>query len=68
MSERRVPEHLSTKELATRLGLHDNTLRKWRITGMGGPPFVRVGRRVIYRWWEVEAWMNKHTRLNTTQG
>lgn len=65
MSEpRRSPEHLCTKDLATRLGLHHNTLIKWRITG-NGPPFIKVGRRVVYRWWEVEAWLTKHARTNT---
>lgn len=67
MSDRREPEHLSTKQLALRIGVHHHTLEKWRMTGMGGPPFVRMGRRIIYRWWEVEAWMSKRQYQNTSQ-
>lgn len=58
MSERREPEYLSPKEAATRLKVHPNTLNKWRIRG-GGPPYIRLGWSIRYRWWEVENWLTK---------
>ncbi|WP_371833227.1 helix-turn-helix transcriptional regulator [Ferrovibrio sp.] len=61
---KRSPEHPPTKQLAARLGVHDNTLRKWRIAGLG-PPFIKLGKHVVYRRWTVEAWLSKHARTNT---
>jgi predicted DNA-binding transcriptional regulator AlpA len=42
--------------LARRLSVSQALLRKWRRAG-GGPPFVRLGRRVVYLWSDVEAWL-----------
>lgn len=64
--ERRAPEYLNTKQLAQRLGLHFHTLEKWRVEGKG-PPFIRIGRTIKYRWWEVEKWMNERQFKNTSQ-
>ena len=36
------------RETAEELGVSVRTLRKWRQTGEG-PPFVQVGRRILYR-------------------
>ena len=44
MSER---AYLTSKELADRWRLSDQTLANWRSAGKG-PPFVRVGSRVLY--------------------
>lgn len=43
-------EYLTSKELADRWRLSDQTLANWRHAGKG-PPFIRVGRvgsRVLY--------------------
>ena len=38
---------LTSKELADRWRLSDQTLANWRYTGKG-PQFIRVGSRVLY--------------------
>ena len=55
--------HLTTAELAERLGVPEATVKKWRATG-DGPAFVPVGKHVRYRIQDVEAWEKK--RLVTT--
>jgi hypothetical protein len=39
--------YLSSAELATRWRLNAQTLANWRHAGKG-PPFIRVGSRVLY--------------------
>lgn len=39
--------YLTSKELADRWRLADQTLANWRHAGKG-PPFIRVGGRVLY--------------------
>lgn len=38
---------LTSKELSDRWRLSDQTLANWRYAGKG-PPFIRVGSRVLY--------------------
>lgn len=39
--------YLTSKEVAGRWRLSDQTLANWRSAGKG-PPFIRVGSRVLY--------------------
>ena len=39
--------YLTSKEVADRWRLSDQTLANWRSAGKG-PPFIRVGSRVLY--------------------
>lgn len=39
--------YLTSKEVAGRWRLSDQTLANWRSAGKG-PPFIRVGTRVLY--------------------
>ena len=39
--------YLTSKEVAGRWRLSDHTLTNWRSAGKG-PPFIRVGTRVLY--------------------
>jgi len=59
-------DFVSAKQAARILGVHPNTLCKWRISG-GGPPFTKVGRRVRYRISEISSWTNERTYTNTAQ-
>jgi hypothetical protein len=36
------------------------TTETWRRRG-GGPPFIRLGRRVLYRKTDVELWLRQNT-------
>ena len=42
-----LPPFLTSKEVADRWRLSDQTLANWRSAGKG-PPFIRVGTRVLY--------------------
>jgi hypothetical protein len=44
-----------TAEAARRLGLSPRTLEKFRVNG-GGPPFTKLGRRVMYRIGDLNGW------------
>lgn len=54
-----APEPLiSMQEVADRLGVPLQTLRRWRKHGRG-PKGYPLGRRVNFRWSEVEAWLDQ---------
>ena len=50
---------LRIEEAADLTGVPVNTLRYWRAQKPPqGPPSARLGRRVVYRRGDVEAWIN----------
>jgi hypothetical protein len=49
---------LSASELEERTGIPTATWRYWAHIG-GGPPSVKVGRRRLYKWSEVQAWVDR---------
>ncbi len=53
-----MSELVETEELARRLHAPIHTVHYWRAKGIG-PKGVRVGRRVLYRWADVESWLDK---------
>ena len=56
---------LDTARAADHLGLSPRTLEKWRTAG-GGPPFVKLGRRVAYRQADLDAWVASQLRTSTS--
>jgi excisionase family DNA binding protein len=56
-----IASYISTPQVAELTGLAVVTLESWRRTGEG-PAHVRVGRRVLYRRSDVEAWLNANRR------
>jgi predicted DNA-binding transcriptional regulator AlpA len=50
-------ELLTLAEVAAMARLSEATLRYWRYAGSGGPPSVKLGRRVMYRRADVEKWL-----------
>lgn len=50
---------LTITEVADRARVPVSTLRYWRLTGRNGPPSGQVGRRVVYRETEVDAWIDR---------
>ncbi|MEM7482793.1 MAG: helix-turn-helix domain-containing protein [Acidobacteriota bacterium] len=48
------------------LGLAPATLETMRSRG-GGPPFVKLGRRVVYHREDLDAWMDERTRADTSE-
>jgi excisionase family DNA binding protein len=51
---------MTTRELAERLNVPEPTIYGWRYKGEG-PPVVRVGGRLRYRWSDVDAWLRDQT-------
>lgn len=58
---------LTTVEAAARLGIARRTLEDWRVRG-GGPPFAKLGSRVLYDPAELAAFVQARTRTNTAGG
>lgn len=49
-----------TMQAAEYLGLHARTLDNWRSQGRG-PRYIRVGRRIVYRISDLEAYLDDRT-------
>lgn len=56
-----MPELLSTRELADRLGIPVSTVRYWRMR-REGPPGFKLGKRVVYRASDVSRWIEQQRR------
>lgn len=56
---------IDTGTLALRTGIAASTWNKRRLTG-DSPPHVKIGRRVLYRWSDVEAWLDSKLRHSTS--
>ena len=54
-----APRYLSTERAAQLLGGAPATLLKWR-SRRRGPPFVKLGRRVVYNEGALRAWADAH--------
>lgn len=55
-----------TIETAKRLNLSVHTLENWRSAGKG-PPFYKIGARVVYDDAEVDEWLASRRRTSTSQ-
>lgn len=58
-TEHREGELLTIADVAAMTRLSVGTLRYWRHAGTGGPPSVKLGRRVLYRRTDVETWLRE---------
>ena len=56
--------HLNQELLARRWSLSPRSLERWRWRGEG-PPFLKVGGRVLYRLEDIEAYEAAHFRHPT---
>ena len=57
----------SVEEAAAKIGMAVSTLNKWRVTGFGAK-FVKLGKRVLYRDEDIEAFITAGIRSSTSQG
>jgi hypothetical protein len=55
----------SQREAALRLGLSSRTLERNRASGFG-PAFCKLGRRILYRPADLDAWITSHIRTSTS--
>jgi predicted DNA-binding transcriptional regulator AlpA len=56
---------LSEREAAARVGLSPRTLENYRTSGTG-PAFCKLGRRVLYRPADLDAWIAARVRTSTS--
>ena len=60
-----IHQLLTPEQAAEILGVTYQTLAVWRSTGRYNLPFVKVGRRVMYRAIDVEAFIKERLRDHT---
>lgn len=60
------PIVLNAGQVADRLGLSPSTLAKMRLSG-DGPPYAKLGRRVVYRPEDIEAWIAANQFRSTSE-
>lgn len=53
---------VNTDEASQLLRTPAKTLVKWRSTGQGNIPFIKIGRNVRYRTADLRAWIEAHTQ------
>jgi hypothetical protein len=56
---------LTPRAAAERLGITEGTLAKWRLRA-SGPPFCKIGARVMYRTGALDTWIAERERLSTS--
>lgn len=56
---------LRTAEAAAYCGSAASTFEKLRLTG-GGPVYSKIGRRVVYRVEDLDAWLMENRRRSTS--
>ena len=64
---------MTTKEAAVYLGVSQSSLTQGRMGGvranrMPVPPFVKLGRKVIYLKEDLDAWLEQHRKVPTYPG
>jgi len=57
-----LPQLLTTEEASTVCGLAVSTLEKRRVYSTDGPPFVKLGRKVLYRRQDLLRWVVAHVQ------
>jgi hypothetical protein len=60
-------KHLNQLELARRWAISPRTLERWRWKG-GGPQYLKVGKRVVYREDDVRAFESARLHACTKDG
>lgn len=61
-------KYYSPQQLAELLQTTVQTLATWRSTGRYNLPFIKVGRKVLYRIEDVEAWLDSRLQHHTGEG
>jgi hypothetical protein len=56
---------LTQREAADALRLSERTLERYRVSG-DGPPFVRAGKRIMYRPADLDGWVKAHVVTSTS--
>jgi excisionase family DNA binding protein len=62
---RLLDDYLTVGELAAELGVATITIKRWAAL-KEGPPFTKLGRRVLYRRASVQAWLVKQEQKHAS--
>ena len=62
---RSLPKVIPASEAARLVGLSESTLAKLRLNG-NGPAYCKLGRRVVYRPADLDAWLQSRTTTDTS--
>lgn len=57
--------HLNTADAAAYMGVSQDFLKRARITGKG-PVYAKIGKKVIYRLRDLDAFVEKNIRLHNS--
>ena len=57
---------VTQEQLAARLDLSQRTLERMRNCG-SGLPFAKAGKKILYRWSDVEAWLEERSFSSTAE-
>jgi excisionase family DNA binding protein len=57
---------LDQGKAAVQLGLSKRTLERWRVSG-DGPPFAKLGKRVLYRQSDLDDWIASRLCRSTSE-
>ncbi|PWE52766.1 DNA-binding protein [Metarhizobium album] len=58
---------LKPAEVSNLTGIPESTLAKMRMTPDAGPPFLKLGKTVLYDTTDVEAWLASKRRRSTSE-
>lgn len=64
MREAEAPLIAPAKEVAKFFDMTEAALAQWRFRGTG-PKFVRLNRRIFYKWSDVYEWIDANTMQRT---
>jgi predicted DNA-binding transcriptional regulator AlpA len=65
MKTENLTRFFRTADAARYVGLSKSTLEKLRVTG-GGPEYAALGRVIVYRAEDLDAWVQAHLRRSTS--
>ena len=63
---RQDSEYLLTREAADLLRMKPQSMRRWRWAG-GGPPYIKLGSKVLYQRSALLVWLTARTRNSTAK-
>ncbi|MEX3007205.1 helix-turn-helix transcriptional regulator [Hoeflea sp. TYP-13] len=58
--------YLNAQQASSLLGIAISTLAKWRLSGTG-PEYAKLGRRIIYRRVDIDAWLARNSFRSTSE-
>ena len=65
VTPRVLPNVVTARAAAKLVGLSESTLAKLRLNG-NGPPYCKLGRRVVYRPSDLDAWLASRVTRDTS--